>query len=484
MSITGRALENPGMPRNQINVPKIPENVKLAIKENSDRIRARWRKVVTGDPSKRVRDHLREQQEVPKYVKLSDKIAFTLGILNMGACQYFLMNRPDLFWLWYAIITPVLMCSRFFHYKQLRFHYFLLDFCYFTVANTLINLAFINYSASYFKAIFIMACGPLPIAILVWRNSLIFHEYDKIISVYIHILPCMLYYSLRWYNPSFSSNTQSDVCTEATCEPLFIYDYIHALGFYVFWQICYFIKTEVLDKSKLDSNPDLSTSLRYMSKDSKNPLARQVLKYLRVVGLYGKNEYFDSNNFKTKAVFMASQLLLTIFCILPTPLFYYNQGIHFLYIVFIYTVAVFNGASFYIEVFSKRYNSKLDVLEEKRKALLQRRPSFAATALDGSIELTGKPSLTPPRSRRPSNAASKPIESARSVDKNQSSSSLPVLKEEDKTVAAAAMTLAALADDQGTTETGDFSDEEDDQDNFFKFDNFEDLDDSMEMYID
>lgn len=33
----------------------------------------------------------------------------------------------------------------------------------------------------------------------VWRNSLVFHDVEKITSLYIHIFPGLLLYTLRWY---------------------------------------------------------------------------------------------------------------------------------------------------------------------------------------------------------------------------------------------------------------------------------------------
>ena len=60
------------------------------------RARRKWRKVVTGDPNKRIRDHMREVPQVRVFffdvfelpcdtdfiqVKLYDKISFTFGVL-------------------------------------------------------------------------------------------------------------------------------------------------------------------------------------------------------------------------------------------------------------------------------------------------------------------------------------------------------------------------------------------------------------------
>jgi hypothetical protein len=350
-----------------------PENVPKVLREQATKLRSKWRKVVTGDEKKRIRDRLRETEAEPKYVKFFDKVAFTVGVLNMGVCQYFLLNRPDLFPTWYSLIIPVILGSRYFYFRGSGLQYFMIDFCYFTIFCSMVNLLLVHNSPLFFKVCFICCTGPLTLAIPVWRNSFVFHDYDKIVSVYIHILPSMLYYTMRHRNTRMGFLTGSaggDVCHPDNCDDLHLFDYLLALGLYMFWQMLYLVKTEFLDKEKLDRNPALQTSLRWLAKDTKNAMARTFLKFFRTLGVFGKEEEYDSRTLKTKAVFVVAQLLFTIVAFLPTPLMYYFPNFHLLYILLIITSSVFNGASFYIEVFSKRYNSQIQKIEEMHQLAL------------------------------------------------------------------------------------------------------------------
>lgn len=319
---------------------------------------------MTGDEKKRIRDRLREAEAEPKYVKFFDKVAFTIGVLNMGVCQYFLLNRPDLFPTWYAIIMPLILGSRYFYFKGGGLQYFMIDFCYFAIFCSLVNLLLIKNVPLLFRVCFINSTGPLTLAIPVWRNSFVFHDYDKIVSVYIHILPSMLYYTMRHLHSRFGWIGGSHVCHADNCSDLRVTDYLVALALYMFWQALYLLKTEFFDKARLDSNPELLTSLRWMAKDTKNAIARLFLKFFRALGVFKKEEEFDSRMLKTKAVFVVAQLIFTCVAFLPTPLMYYSSTFHLLYILAIITSSVFNGASFYIEVFSKRYNSHIAKIEE------------------------------------------------------------------------------------------------------------------------
>jgi len=378
------------------------DDMQRVLRDQATKLRSKWRKVVTGDEKKRIRDRIRETQDEPKYVKFFDKVAFTVGVLNLGVCQYFLLNRPDLFPYWYAAIIPLILGSRYFYFRSGGNQYFMIDFCYFAIFCSMVNLFLVQNSSLFFKACFICCTGPLTLAIPVWRNSFVFHDYDKIVSVYIHILPSMLYYTVRhngsYLDVFFAAN--NDVCSRANCDTLHLQDYAVACLIYVFWQFSYLYKTEFLDKSRLDSNPALMTSLRWLAQDTKNAAARFFLKAFRMIGVFAKDEDYDSRTMKTKIVFVIAQLLFTVVSFLPTPLMYHYSGFHLTWIIFIITSAVFNGASFYIEVFSKRYNSHIVKIEEMHKIA-----QAASSAMTGLANLkasasaqsisTGAPSPLP-----------------------------------------------------------------------------------------
>ena len=55
-----------------------------------------------------------------------------------------------------------------------------------------------------------------------------------------------------------------------------------------------------------------------------------------------------------------SQFFVTL---APTPLLWRSRGLHLGSLLFLYTLAIYNGASYYIAVFSQRYNAKFDSKE-------------------------------------------------------------------------------------------------------------------------
>jgi len=150
-------------------------------------MRRTFRKALTGSSDRRVRDHIYakmlEAEETPSVVKVLDKLAFTFGVLNLVAVAYFLQAGKGEFAFWYSFIMPLLLLARVYHFRSLNWHYFLFDFCYFTVMLTFVGLlgAFALTSTSsssasdccpslFFRVCFVLSVGPLPIAIILWRN--------------------------------------------------------------------------------------------------------------------------------------------------------------------------------------------------------------------------------------------------------------------------------------------------------------------------
>ena len=164
-------------------------------------------------------------------------------------------------------------------------------------------------------------------------------------------------------------------------------DFVYAALGYIFWQVCYFAKTEIVDKRKLDSCPEIVTSLRYLSADKNNAFAKLVVKLCRKLGVYRRDEYPDATSMKTKIVFISVQFFYTLLTFLPTMVMYQSHLWNIAYLIFIFTSAAFNGASFYIEVFSKVYQKKLLRLEEM-KIVAEQAAQFSLDVASGRLPVT------------------------------------------------------------------------------------------------
>lgn len=64
----------------------------------------------------------------------------------------------------------------------------LLDMCYWVNGLAFLHLFVMPKSSTLFAITFACANGPVAVAIIAWRNSLVFHDLEKVTSVFIHIM--------------------------------------------------------------------------------------------------------------------------------------------------------------------------------------------------------------------------------------------------------------------------------------------------------
>lgn len=311
-----------------------------------------------GDLIKRQREKIRailQRQEVRIHAKLNeapfgkfiDKCSFTLGVLWSWATMMVLSAFPALMAEWYAFCIALLLPLRFFLYRRKRWHYFLFDFCYWTQALLLLYLFAFPAYESLFRLLFTFANGPLAWAIPLWRNSLVFHNPDKLTSVIIHTFPMLVSFSLRWF-PSTRLSARCDLlpdeivfCHEDTILAQFFF---RPIAVYSIWQLFYFLKTElstfrVSSEIPIAKDSEVMTSFKWLSGSS---------------GLVGQLLQSYSPQYRVYG-FMGLQFVYTCLTFLPIPLLFFNFHLHLAFICFIITVSLWNGANFYVEVFTSSY---------------------------------------------------------------------------------------------------------------------------------
>lgn len=80
-----------------------------------------------------------------------------------------------------------LLPLRAYHYKKRSWHYFLFDLCYYATILNFIYMWFFPSNTALFMACYSLSHGSLASAVITWRNSLVFHDTDKVTSLFVHI---------------------------------------------------------------------------------------------------------------------------------------------------------------------------------------------------------------------------------------------------------------------------------------------------------
>lgn len=340
---------------------KSGELLKSAKEETSRRGKSAVRRAVTGSAETRVRDFVK----IPRVIRQIDKVSFCVGVFGLMMTEYVATRAPEKFWMFYAFAMPAIVCVRAVYYRMIRWQYFLYDFCYFANVSVLVFL-WTRRSATAFRCIFAFANGPVLLAIPLWRNSLVFHSVDKVQSVFVHAMPCLMTWCGRWYGFGEDENRLSvaDLDSDVTVLQGSLDLMVYPMLAYLLWQTLYLVKTEYVDKAKLDTDPALMTSLRWLASDRKSAANKFALKTMRGIGLFGADEFFDPKTWKTKFVFVMFQLCYTIVTFIPIPFCYLNYYAHTALMWVCFGTSVYNGAVYYIDIFSTRYVERLALAEE------------------------------------------------------------------------------------------------------------------------
>jgi hypothetical protein len=142
--------------------------------EQLDRYRKRMRKSV---------DRLNQRFNESLTVTAREKASFIAAVMNIFVSGYLVGSHPDLFPHWYTAQLLWFMPVRYYTYHKKGYHYFLADLCYFVNILAVLSIWVFPQSKRLFIATYCLIMGNNAIAIIMWRNSLVFHSMDKVVRL-------------------------------------------------------------------------------------------------------------------------------------------------------------------------------------------------------------------------------------------------------------------------------------------------------------
>lgn len=329
-----------------------------------DRAIEEWRRRVPNESEqldkykKRMRqsvERLNEQWASNTAVTAREKASFIAAVMNIFVSGYLVGARPEWFPLWYTVQLLYFMPLRYYTYHKKGYHYFLADLCYFVNALLVLSLWVFPRSKRMFISTYCLAFGNNAIAIIMWRNSLVFHSMDKVVSLFIHIMPCV---TLHCVVHLLSSDYQRQaypavwaIRNAPTDSPIrygLVQMMIWATLPYAVWQLSYHFLITVRRRDKIAAGRP--TSFTWLRKSyAKNFLGRFVLSLPESL---------------QEPAFMLIQYSYAVLTMVPCPLWFWSRWASggFLTVVFIWST--YNGANYYIEVYSKRFQKELEQLKK------------------------------------------------------------------------------------------------------------------------
>ncbi|GAA5926801.1 hypothetical protein JCM1841_001992 [Sporobolomyces salmonicolor] len=345
----GRSMTADGFGGNQREPAVLSQKDKERLERKYKEMRARMRENVS---------KLMVKWEEEKTVRLRDKISFLCGVMNVLISALLLGFEPTWIPAWYTGQMLVYTPYRVYTYKRKAYHYFLFDLCYFVNVLTLLYLWVFPGSTILFEACYGLTLGSLGTAIATWRNSLVFHSLDKVISLAIHIFPPFVFTVIRHYYPQEEALKRYPAMAKLPhLNPW--RSMAISMTVYTVWQLLYYYFVVQLRAEKIKEGR--ATSFTFMVNDKKRLIGKIAAKVPRQW---------------RETVFMAGQAIYTfVTLLLPLFVLYDSKLWSDVYLLVLFAVSVWNGASFYMEVFSRRFEKELIALRkefEAQQALLAR----------------------------------------------------------------------------------------------------------------
>ncbi|KAI5919112.1 hypothetical protein F4810DRAFT_521456 [Camillea tinctor] len=332
--------------------------------EARERMVEEWRRRVPSADEQLERYRKRMKQSVEKLgtqwndakvITMREKISFICGVMNIFISGYLIGAYPEWFHLWYTVQLVYFMPIRYYTYHRRGYHYFLADLCYFVNFLLVLSIWVFPSSKRLFVASYCLAFGNNAVAIIMWRNSLVFHDFDKVTSLFIHIMPCAtLHCIVHLFPPEAQRERFPALWTVKTSPPGSPTAYGNIISMlawstipYAVWQLSYYFFITVRRREKIAAGRP--TSFTWLRRSySKAWIGKLVLSLP------------DSLQ---EPAFMLIQYLYAVLTMLPCPLWFYSRWLSAGFLTVVFAWSVYNGSTYYIDVFGKRFQKELEAMK-------------------------------------------------------------------------------------------------------------------------
>ncbi|EFW14349.1 hypothetical protein D8B26_008211 [Coccidioides posadasii str. Silveira] len=332
------------------------EKYRRRMKDSVERLGARWNDTAT--------------------VTAREKLSFIAGVLNIFISGYLIGAYPTYFHYWFTLQILYFMPIRFYTYHKKGYHYFLADLCYFVNLLTVLSVWVFPRSKRLFLSTYCLAYGNNAVAIAMWRNSMVFHSLDKVTSLFIHIMPpvtlhCIVHLTppgtllKRFpaaYNIKFSAPGSPE---HYSLGAMMLWASIP----YAVWQLSYHFLITVRRREKIAAGRP--TSFTWLRKSyAKTWIGKFVLSLPEAL---------------QEPAFMLIQYTYALLTLTPCPLWFWYRWASGTFLFVVFSWSIYNGATYYIDVFGKRFQNEL---EQLKKDVSKWQPSS-----DGTITPDGNGSM-------------------------------------------------------------------------------------------
>merc|ERR1711871_1791159 len=141
---------------------------------------------------------------------------------------------------------------------------------------------------------------------------------------------------MRWHPICWNSYIEAPhACTDGP--QAFAFDFLWdgllmPSAFYLLWQVAYLLCTEWILGDFIRDDPDMQTSLKWLSTDPRSSIYKIASGTCVKLGVMVPGEVLDPARWKTKLIFVVSQLVYTMIVLLPVKVLHSSYILHTLWL--------------------------------------------------------------------------------------------------------------------------------------------------------
>lgn len=303
----------------------------------------------------------------------TEKVFYSVSLYGIFLFGFFIGYRPFYIHIIYSLICLVLLPIRIYTYFKMQYQYFLADLCYYVNFLLMLFIWVFPFSSKLYITCFAFSFGTLSFAVITWRNSLVLHSIEKITSSFIHLSPPIVMFTITHQLTHEEKITRFPGAAKITQWNFFNGILITSL-YYLIWQSLYhyFI---TIKKSNSIKNGKV-TSFQWLRKSFKDKLIGKVVNSLP--------DPFPVIAFTFIQYFY--QLLTMSIC----PIWFKYKLLAVLFLTFIFLVASYNGATYYVDFYGRRLEKEVCRLRKEMDELTQSAATASGSANPQKPELKGE----------------------------------------------------------------------------------------------
>ncbi|KAF8204844.1 hypothetical protein BJ912DRAFT_1052166 [Pholiota molesta] len=298
-----------------------------------------------------------------KVVRTREKVSFFFGVMTLLFTALMFGLAPQWIHIAYTVIGLYLLPLRYYQYKKRAWHYFLFDLCYYVTILNFVYIWIFPSSPELFVACYCLSHGSLASAVITWRNSLVFHDQDKVTSLFIHIYGPLSFTVIRHFYPQASQRfpALNEVSTLHPMKGILLSgviceSYVSARNGSDLGYRCNLanplLEFVLVDRRAKIQSGQRTTSFSFLLNENVEQLDACFPQFQN-----------DIARHPSWAVNSAIYALLTE---IPAIFLLYQSSFwSAVFLLVIFSVSVWNGGGFYIEVFGRKFERELEALRKE-----------------------------------------------------------------------------------------------------------------------